>query len=256
MKKHFYFLAAICMLFAVAMQVKAYDLQYRFYIPAAQGFVSESGYAMQWHYEGSSESQIAALTADPDASSWYQAIVSLSDYDYNPIQFSLLNASTAEAATESVACEYSSFGGYGLLGKKADGSHFLYFTTDEWSATYPNDYLPYNLQAHQGQDTLYVSWESNSDPNNWRVYVYDANDLEEEDGCKYSVRLFSYEFMSSEMHRLLFGDEYKAYVPTGVRLTDIEGKNNSSNDYRLDGTRMNKSQPGVYIRKGRKYVVK
>lgn len=85
---------------------------------------------------------------------------------------------------------------------------------------------------------------------------YDANDLEEEDGCKYSVRLFSYEFMSSEMHRLLFGDEYKAYVPTGVRLTDIEGKNNSSNDYRLDGTRMNKSQPGVYIRKGRKYVVK
>ena len=77
MKKHFYFLAAICMLFAAAMQVKAYDLQYRFYIPATQGFVSESGYAMQWHYEGSSESQIAALTADPDASSWYQATVSV-----------------------------------------------------------------------------------------------------------------------------------------------------------------------------------
>ncbi len=197
MKKHFYFIAAICMLFAATLQVKAYDLSYHFYIPAAQGFVSESGYAMQWHYEGSSESQIAALTADPDASSWYQAIVSLSDYDYNPIQFTLLNASTAEAATESVACEYATFGGYGLLGKKADGSHFLYFTTDEWSATYPNDYLPYNLQAHQGQDTLYVSWESNSDPGNWRVYVYDANDLTQELSYNYLYTKEGYVILSN-----------------------------------------------------------
>ena len=197
MKKHFYFIAAICMLFAATLQVKAYDLSYHFYIPAAQGFVSESGYAMQWHYEGSSESQIAALTADPDASSWYQAIVSLSDYDYKPIQFTLLNASTAEAATESVACEYATFGGYGLLGKKADGSHFLYFTTDEWSATYPNDYLPYNLQAHQGQDTLYVSWESNSDPGNWRVYVYDANDLTQELSYNYLYTKEGYVILSN-----------------------------------------------------------
>lgn len=157
-----------------AQQVRAYDFSYYFYIPASLGFATESGCAMQWYVEGE-DAQIALLTADPEASNWYIATVSRDNYDYE-INFNLLNAPTQEAATQSLANPYGTYGGYFLVGKNADGSFQLY-GVDSYYSQYPNDYRPYNLQAYQGQDTLYVSWESNSDPYSWQVYVYDANDL-------------------------------------------------------------------------------
>ncbi len=86
---------------------------------------------------------------------------------------------------------------------------------------------------------------------------YDANDLAEDEDSKYAAWLFSYEFMSSEMHRLLFGDEYKAYMPSGLTLIDADRKKiSSTNDYGLNGIRMKKKpQQGIYIHDGRKYIV-
>ena len=168
-----FFCAAMLFLFA-AQQVRAYDFPYYFYIPASLGFATESGCAMQWYVEGE-DAQITLLTADPEASNWYTATVSRDNYDYE-INFNLLNAPTQEAATQSLANPYGTYGGYFLVGKDANGSFQLY-GVDSYYSQYPNDYRPYNLQAHQGQDTLYVSWESNSDPYSWQVYVYDADNL-------------------------------------------------------------------------------
>lgn len=194
MKKILTFLfAAICMLFA-AQQVRAYDFPYYFYIPASLGFATESGCAMQWYVEGE-DAQIALLTADPEASNWYIATVSRDNYDYE-INFNLLNAPTQEAATQSLANPYGTYGGYFLVGNDAGGSFQLY-GVDSYDSQYPNDYRPYNLQAYQGQDTLYVSWESNSDPYSWQVYVYDANDLNSA-----IANTFVYEYQKSGYVRL------------------------------------------------------
>ncbi len=172
-----YFLAAMLFVFAAAQQVMAEDVVFHFYIPAAHGFASESGCAVQWYFDGSEEAQIAPLTAEDGATSWYTFTVTREDYTYTPIYFALLNASSVEAATQVLPYEdEATYGGYFLVGKSADGS-FQFYTLSSYYSQYPNDYLPYNLQANQSQDTLYVSWESNSTPSSWRVYVYDANNL-------------------------------------------------------------------------------
>ena len=128
---------------------------------------------MQWYEDGSEEKQIALLTADPEGDNWYTATISPTSSAYE-FYFTLFNASTPEAATESLVCPSSTYGGYFLVGKNKDASFRLY-VSDSYCAQYPNDPLPYNLQAHQGQDTLYVSWESNSSSYAWYVYVYDMD---------------------------------------------------------------------------------
>lgn len=177
MKKLTILFAAMALLFAASQQISAADITCHFYIPAAQGFLSEDGGAVQWHYEGSEAAQLATLTADETASNWYTVMIPKDEDNYAAVVLNLLNATTAEAATQTVTPEYAMSYWYSeyyyLLGKQADGTFFIYQTEESYYSQYPNDYLPYNLSTSQNEDTLFVAWESQDTPYSYDVYVYD-----------------------------------------------------------------------------------
>lgn len=149
------------------------DLVLHFYIPQARAFMGANGAALKWRNTSFAGDHVTALVAEGEtAPNWYKATIK--DFNRVAILFSLINASTAEAATKELTYAYS-FGeyeaeGYYVLTEDKNGE--LSFTQQtEYNPWYPNDYAASNLQISQKMNKLIFQWESAAETG-YRLQAY------------------------------------------------------------------------------------
>ena len=141
---------------------EARDLKLHFYIPEARGFIGANGAAILWRDAEFAGDHILPLVAEgEEAPNWY--VATIADFNRSYIIYNLINATTAEAATQTI--EGGSFGNYGstetylILGTNDNGELYL----DGSGSYYPHDYAARNLQLTQVLNKLVFTWESGED---------------------------------------------------------------------------------------------
>ena len=148
------------------------DISLYFYIPEHLNFLGANGGAINWNLPNIAGSHLVSLVEDEDANGhWYKATVA--NFDRDAFTFSLLNATTTEAATKSLSYSYSvSSDMYFIV--KSDKNGILSMTSDYASALYPHDYAVTNLQAEQSQvdGSIRFTWNANEEAMEYYVYVY------------------------------------------------------------------------------------
>ena len=174
---------------------EARDLKLHFYIPEARGFIGANGAAIVWRDAEFAGDHIVPLVAEGDeAPNWYLATIS--DFNRESIRYNLINATTAEAATNTV--DGGSFGDYGstetylLLCTSDAGELYL----DGSGSYHPHDYAARNLQLTQVLNKLIFTWESSEDV---QYYIQAYNEAGEIiiEGSKYQGDENRYEYTSN-----------------------------------------------------------
>ncbi len=149
-------------------QQDPHSIDLHVYIPVNGDFASENGYAIQWHYEGFAPNAVLPLTSE--GNNWYHA--ELTDLTQHYVYISVLNASSADDATISLAYRNTVYESrYLIVNRYENGDRFI---DDISSAYYPNDYLPYNLQAEPSPGKASLSFETN-ESSNYYIQVMDEN---------------------------------------------------------------------------------
>lgn len=138
------------------------------YVPDNADFASAGeGFALQWNYSGFAKNTVPLVS---EGNNWYQA--ELTNITQSYIYVSVLNALSPETATMSVAYPNSINESRCLIVNRDErGEQFLGSIA---SSYYPNDYLPYNLQAEPSPGKVSLSFETN-ESSRYYLQIFDEN---------------------------------------------------------------------------------
>ena len=154
---------------------EARDINLYFYIPEHVDFLGNNGASIVWTLQGLTGEHIVPLVVDEAANGhWYKATVA--NFDRESFNFSLINATTAEAATKTLEWSGISSDQYFIVQRDLKGDLWLTADYDYVSYLYPHDYAVTNMQAVQSEEdgSITFSWEANEQTPYYYLYVYDG----------------------------------------------------------------------------------
>ena len=148
-------------------KVDARDIPLHFYIPSPTGFLSANGGAILWRDGSLTGEHLLPLTAD-EGGHWFKATIP--QYTREHIYFKLLNAETAEAATQMLSFSESvSNEAYFILQQTQDKQ--LILTNEQAQDIYPHNYAITSVSAEQELNRMILSWTAEEYSPSYEVVV-------------------------------------------------------------------------------------
>lgn len=150
------------------------DITMYFYIPQTLGFLGEAGGAIVWRDPQLANEHIVPLVADGENGHWYKAVIG--QFKRDRFRFSLINATTPEAANDTLAYDQdmsyydSNERKFAVYLQRESGN--LILSEQDANNFYPHDYAITGMSAEQNLDKIILSWTANEKATAYRVQVY------------------------------------------------------------------------------------